>query len=203
MPRDVSWNGEIIQTGIFKEPIAGKTALRKLNFDGDAQADLTVHGGPDKAVYAYPAEYYPVWETKLGRPLLPAAFGENLTTEGLVEDRVYIGDIFRMGTAKLIVTQPRMPCYKLGIRFGDPGLVKTFLKAGLAGIYFAVVEEGEIGAGDEIEQVHADEQRVTVREMLALMLNRRPARDDLQRLLAVPGLAAVWREEFQDRLNGV
>jgi MOSC domain-containing protein YiiM len=191
----------MIRTGIFKDPVASKVALRKLNLDGDAQADLSVHGGPDKAVYAYPSEHYSDWEAKLGRKLLPGAFGENLTTEGLVEDRVHIGDEFRVGTARLVVTQPRMPCYKLGVRFGDSGMVKAFLKARRPGIYFAVVDEGEIGPGNSVERVHTDQRLITVSDMFALMLNRNAAPGDLRRLIEVPGLAAVWREEFQSRLG--
>jgi MOSC domain-containing protein YiiM len=175
-------------------------ALRKLNFDGDAQADLTVHGGRDKAVYAYPFEHYGEWEAKLSRKLLPGAFGENLTTEGLIENRVHIGDEFRFGTAKLVVTQPRMPCYKLGIRFGDAGIVKAFLRAGWPGIYFAVLEEGVVGPGDSVERVHTDERRITVSDMLALILDRNAAPDDLRRLIEVPSLAEVWRDEFRSRL---
>ena len=172
-----------------------------MNLDGDAQADLTVHGGPDKAVYAYPGEHYDYWESKLGRKLPPAAFGENLTTEGLLEDRVHIGDQFRVGTARLVVTQFRMPCYKLGIRFGDPAMVKAFLQAGLPGIYFAVLQEGVVGPNDDIELVHADERQITVREMLRLVLDRRASTDELQRLLEIPSLAAVWREDLQSRLD--
>src|SRR5205085_1325284 len=119
MPRDVEWQGETVRTAIFKDPVAHQVALRRLNLDGDAQADLSVHGGPDKAVYAYPFEHFGAWEATVGRSLLPGAFGENLTTEGLLENLVHIGDEFRVGTARLVVTQPRMPCYKLGIRFGD------------------------------------------------------------------------------------
>jgi len=201
MPGEVEWQGSTVLTGIFKKPVASSVAIRRLNLDGDAQADLTVHGGPDKAVYAYPFEHYKEWEAKLGRDLLPGAFGENLTTEGLVEDRVHIGDEFRVGTARLVVTQPRMPCYKLGIRFGDPRMVKAFLKAGWPGIYFAVVEEGAVGPGDAVEQIHTDGRRITVTDMLALMFNRHAAPDDLRRLVEVPGLAGVWREEFQSRLR--
>ena len=200
MPREVEWQGTTVCTGIFKDPVASTVALRTLNLDGDAQADLTVHGGRDKAVYAYPSEHYSDWEASLGRNLLPGAFGENLTTAGLVENRVHIGDEFRVGTARLVVTQPRMPCYKLGIRFGDPGMVKAFLKAGWPGIYFAVVEEGVVGPGDLVEHVHTDQHLITVSDMLALILNRNAAPGDLRRLVEVPGLAEVWREEFQSRL---
>ena len=201
MPREVPWQGALVSTAIFKDPVAGRIALRTLNLAGDAQADLTVHGGPDKAVYAYPSEHYADWEARVGRRLTPGAFGENLTTEGLVEDRVHIGDEFRVGTARLVVTQPRLPCFKLGIRFGDPAMVKAFLKASWPGIYFAVAEEGEVGPGDSIEQIHTDERRITVVEMFGVMLNRHAVPDDLRRLLEVPALATVWREEFQDRLG--
>jgi MOSC domain-containing protein YiiM len=201
MPREVEWHGETVVTGIFKEPVAGSIELRRLNLDGDAQADLSVHGGPDKAVYAYPSEHYHDWEASLGRRLLPGAFGENLTTEGLIEDQVHVGDEYRIGTARVVVTQPRMPCYKLGIRFGDPQMVKAFLKARRPGIYFAVAEEGLIGPSDPIELIRGDERRISVRDMLELMLTRKPAYDDLQRIVAIPGLAAVWREEFQARLE--
>jgi MOSC domain-containing protein YiiM len=201
MPRKIEWQGTTVCTGIFKEPVANKVALRELNFDGDAQADLTVHGGRDKSVYAYPFEHYGEWEARLGRKLLPGAFGENLTTEGLIENRVHIGDEFRVGTAKLVVTQPRMPCYKLGIRFNDPGMVKVFLKAGWPGIYFAVTKAGVVGPGDSIEQVHADERQITVSEMLALILDGNAAPRHLRRLLGVPALADVWREEFKSRLG--
>lgn len=201
MPREVEWQGTTVWTGIFKESVASAVALRALNFDGDGQADLTVHGGRDKAVYAYPSEHYADWEARLGRNLPPGAFGENLTTEGLVENRVHIGDEFRVGTARLVVTQPRMPCYKLGIRFGDSGMVKTFLKAGWPGIYFAVVQEGVVGPGDSVEQVHMDERRITVSDMFSLMFDRNAAPGDLRRLIEVPALAEVWREEFKSRLG--
>jgi MOSC domain-containing protein YiiM len=200
LPREIAWNGGTVLTGIFKDPVASAVPLRKLNLDGDTQADLSVHGGPDKAVYAYPFEHYSDWQAKLGRSLLPGAFGENLTTEGLSENQVHIGDEFLIGTARLVVTQPRMPCYKLGIRFGHPGMVKTFLNMGWPGIYFAVVGEGHVGPGDSIVQVHADERQITVSDMLALILNREPAPDDVRRLLEVPALASVWREEFQSWL---
>lgn len=200
-PREIEWQGTTVLTGIFKEPVASAVALRTLNFDGDRQADLTVHGGRDKAVYAYPFEHYRDWENRLGRHLPPGAFGENLTTEGLVENRVHIGDEFRVGSARLVVTQPRMPCYKLGIRFGDARMVKAFLNAGWPGIYFAVVEEGVVGPGDSIERVHTDERQITVNDMFALMFDHDAAPSDLRRLLEVPALAQVWRERFESQLK--
>jgi MOSC domain-containing protein YiiM len=199
-PRDVPWQGRMVRTAIFKDPIEGPVSLRRHNLDGDAQADLSVHGGPDKAVYAYPAEHYPGWQVQLNRELQPGIFGENLTTEGLVEDHVHIGDVFRFGTAQLVVTQPRMPCYKLGLRFNDPTMVKTFLQAGHPGIYFAVREEGVVAAGDSIQKLAEDAHRVTVTQMLRLILDHDADRDEIANLLEVPSLAAVWRREFKSRL---
>ncbi len=197
MPRDVVWQGRTVKTGIFKEPVVGPVRLRRHNLDGDAQADLTVHGGPDKAVYAYPSEHYPAWRTQLDRELSHGIFGENLTTEGLIEDAVHIGDEFLVGTARLVVTQPRMPCFKLGLRFGDPAMVKTFLQAGHPGIYFAVLEEGVVSPGDRIERLVEDERRIAVTDMLRLILDPEANRSDVHRLLEVPALAAVWRADFE------
>ncbi len=201
IPREVLWKGRTVLTGIFKSPVEGHLSVRRLNFDGDRQADLSVHGGPDKAVYAYPSEHYETWTKGLGRALTPGNFGENLTTEGLLEDEVYIGDEFRVGTARLVVTQPRLPCYKLGIRFDDPGMVKSFLHAGKPGIYFAVREEGEVGPGDPIERVAVDASRISVAQMFRLVLDPHADPAALRRLLGVPALAAVWREELEGRLG--
>jgi MOSC domain-containing protein YiiM len=201
MPREVEWNGRKVLTGIFKNPVATKLAVRRLKIDGDGQADLAVHGGSDKAVYAYPSEHYGFWEERRGRELTPGIFGENLTTEGLLEDAVHIGDEFRVGTARLVVTQPRLPCFKLGIRFDDPGMVKSFLQAGKPGIYFAVLEEGAFGPGDPINRLAVDGSRITVAEMFRLVLDRDPVPAASRRLLAVPALAAVWRQELRERLG--
>jgi MOSC domain-containing protein YiiM len=201
MPREVDRRGMKILTGIFKEPVASRLVVRRLNIEGDGQADLTVHGGPDKAVYAYPSEHYGPWCEQLGRELTPGMFGENLTTEGLLEDAVHIGDEFRVGTARLVVTQPRLPCFKLGIRFGDPGIVKSFVRAGKPGIYFAVMEEGEVAAGDPIERLAEDQNRITVTEMFRLVLDHNADPAELRRLLDVPSLAAVWRQELEERLG--
>ena len=201
MPREVVWRDERVLTGIFKDPVGDPIPLRWMNLDGDAQADLTVHGGRDKAIYAYPHEHYADWQTRLGRELSFGAFGENLTTEGLIENQIHIGDEFRVGTARLVVTQPRMPCFKLGIRFGDPSILKTFLKVGRPGIYFAVLAEGLVGPGDSIERVKIHENRVSVTEMLAMILDRSTSAEALRRVLEIPSLAAVWREEFQARLG--
>jgi MOSC domain-containing protein YiiM len=201
MPREVEWNRKKVLTGIFKSPVAAKLTVRRLNIDGDGQADLTVHGGPDKAVYAYPNEHYGPWSERLDRELTPGIFGENLTTAGLLEDEVHIGDEFRVGTARLVVTQPRLPCFKLGIRFDDPGMVKSFVQAGKPGIYFAVLEEGVVGPGDPIERIAEDPSRITVAEMFSLVLDRDLAPDALRRLLGVSSLAAVWRKELEERLG--
>ncbi len=201
LPRELTWQGRTVRTGIFKSAVDVPLALRRDNFEGDAQADLSVHGGPDKAVYAYPSEHYAGWQERLGRDLDRGNFGENLTTEGLLEDAVHIGDEFRVGTARLVVTQPRMPCFKLGLRFGDPTMVKQFLRAGHPGIYFAILEEGVVAPGDSIERLHEDERRIAVTDMLRLILDRDPDPAAIHRLLEVPGLAAVWREEFEGWLR--
>jgi MOSC domain-containing protein YiiM len=149
LPREVDWKGKRVSTGIFKEPVAGRVVARRLNLDGDRQADLTVHGGEEKAVYVYPAEHYDYWRQELPTTALPwGVFGENLTTSGLLEEAVNVGDQFRVGAALLQATQPRLPCYKLGIKFGREDMVRRFLTGGRYGWYVAVIEEGEIGAGD-------------------------------------------------------
>jgi MOSC domain-containing protein YiiM len=200
LPREVEWKGRKVLTGIFKSPVDARVPVRRLNIDGDRQADLSVHGGPDKAVYAYPSEHYGPWAERLGYELSPGNFGENLTTQGLLEDAVHIGDEFRVGTARLVITQPRLPCYKLGLRFGDPGMVKSFLQAGKPGIYFAVLEEGEVGPGDSIERLAEDASRITVTDMFRLLLDQDAAPAALRRLLDAPSLAAVWRHALEERL---
>jgi MOSC domain-containing protein YiiM len=166
-PRKVSWNGGEVTTGIFKEPVAGRVILRRLNLDGDRQADLTVHGGVNKAVYVYPSEHYPYWQKQLPGVTLPwGMFGENLTTEGLREEETHIGDRFRIGSALLMVTQPRLPCFKLGLKFGRDDMPKGFLASERTGFYLAVVEEGEIGAGDAIELEHRREKTDSVAELV-------------------------------------
>ncbi len=150
LPREVIWHGIQVTTGIFKQPIEGRVALRKLNLDGDRQADLTVHGGEHKAVYCYPLAHYGYWREELPGQALPmGAFGENFTTDGLLEDSVHIGDRFSVGSAEVIVTQPRLPCYKLGVRFQSDDMVKRFLASGRTGFYLAVTREGEVGADEK------------------------------------------------------
>ncbi len=154
LPRVVTWHGINVTTGIFKQPVEGRVAVRKLNLDGDRQADLIVHGGEDKAVYCYPVSHYDYWTRELPGLQLPMGmFGENLTADGLLEDSVHIGDRFSIGSAEVIVTQPRLPCYKLGVRFQADDMVKRFLASGRTGFYFAVTREGEVGAGDDIKVI--------------------------------------------------
>jgi MOSC domain-containing protein YiiM len=164
LPREVEWQGRSVLTSIFKEPVSGRVRVDRLNLDGDRQSDLTVHGGFAKAVYVYPAEHYPFWREQLGAPdLAPGAFGENFTTEGLLESSVRIGDKLRIGTAEFVVTQPRTPCFKLQIRFGRLDMVRRFLRSGRSGFYLAVTREGEVEKGDEIVLVASD--GMTVAEM--------------------------------------
>ena len=189
MPREVRWKGRIVTTGIYKEPVSGRIVVRRLNLDGDAQADLSVHGGPDKAVYLYPVEHYPFWRREFPDMELPLGmFGENLTTEGVLEDAVNIGDRFRIGSAELIAVQPRMPCYKLGIRFGRNDIIKRFMASGRSGIYFAVLTEGEIGAGDSIEVISRDERRVTIFDIVRLIRNDRDDVHTMRRAVQVEAL---------------
>src|SRR6202140_1442104 len=162
LPREVMWHGRTVTTGIFKQAVDGRVALRTLNLDGDRQADLTVHGGEYKAVYCYPLEHYAYWLKELpGNDLTAGNFGENFTTEGLLEDAIHLGDRFTIGSAEVVVTQPRLPCYKLGIRFQSDTMVKRFLASKRSGFYFAVAREGDVGAGDEIKEVSRDPYRVS------------------------------------------
>jgi MOSC domain-containing protein YiiM len=209
MPRQVSWKGKPVTTGIFKQPVADRVMMRSrsvseresLNLDGDNQADLTVHGGAEKAVYAYPMEHYAYWQQELPNEALPwGSFGENLTIEGLSETTVNIGDRFRIGTAEVMVTQPRFPCFKLNLKFGRDDMVKRFLTSRLSGIYFSVVREGEVGAGDLIELISRDENNVTVADIVQIYV--READDDLvRRAVRVPALAASLKTYFQQQIE--
>ena len=201
LPQTVSWQGKSVTTGIFKQTVTGRVPVRTLNIDGDRQADLTVHGGVDKAVYAYPMEHYPYWQQELPGVELPwGAFGENLTVAGLSETAVNIGDRLRIGSAELLVTQPRFPCFKLNLKFDRDDMVSRFLASGLSGIYLAVVQEGEIGAGDAIELISRDERNITVADIVRIY--RQEADLDLvQRALQVPALAAEMRHHFQKQLD--
>ena len=204
LPKPVEWRGRRIMTGIFKEPVAGRIAVRRLNLDGDRQADLSVHGGVHKAVYAYPSEHYPFWRQELKRPDLAwGAFGENLTTEGWWEDEIHIGDRFRAGTAEFIVTQPRTPCFKLALKFDLDDIVDEFLQSERPGFYLAVAQEGELAAGDAFERIHEDERHVTVTDLVHLYADRKAQPDPelLRRVVELEALPPVWREHFRKRLG--
>jgi MOSC domain-containing protein YiiM len=205
LPREVMWHGINVATGIFKEPVEGRVRLRKLNLDGDRQADLTVHGGKDKAVYCYPLAHYDYWKRELpGRELPAASFGENFTTDGLLEDSTHIGDKFSIGSAEVIVTQPRLPCYKLGIRFQSDDMVRRFMASGLTGFYLAVTREGEVGAGDEIRTIARDPESIPVSEITRLYIAKRYGDADIasaRRTLRVAALPESWKEYFRERLE--
>jgi len=202
LPRQVTFRGEMVTTGIFKEPIHHRTILRKLNLDGDKQADLTVHGGLNKAVYSYPAEHYGYWQKELpGMYLSWGMFGENFTTEGLFEDNVNIGDQFQIGSAIVIATQPRMPCYKLGVKFGRMDIVKRFLASGLTGIYFKVLQEGEVGAGDVIKLIRRDDNNVTVKDVIRIYSVDKDDVQTMERAIKVKDLPDGWRSHFIEQLD--
>lgn len=201
-PREVEWRGKLVLTSIFKQPVSGRVRVTGLNVQGDGQSDLSVHGGAEKAVYAYPSEHYAFWRNELPDTDCPwGAFGENLTTEGLLEDKVHIGDRFRAGSAEFIVTQPRMPCFKLGIRFNRPDMVKRFLRSGRVGFYLAVVQEGDIGAGDSIDLVAEDDSRVTVADVVGLYGADATNPELLRRASELPALPESWRRYFRERLR--
>ena len=217
LPREVMWHGINVTTGIFKEPVRGRVALRKLNLDGDRQADLTVHGGAYKAVYCYPLAHYDYWRRELpGREVPIAMFGENFTVdfstsdfstgEGLPEDLVHLGDQFSVGSAEVIVTQPRLPCYKLGVRFQADDMVKRFLASRRTGFYFAVAREGEVGADDELKVIGRDPNGVPVSEITRLYIAKRYADEDVasvRRALRVAALPESWKGYFRERLQRV
>lgn len=202
LPRLVLRNDEPVSTGIFKEPIAGRVMMRKLNLDGDRQSDLSVHGGPEKAVYVYPSEHYDFWKHELPDMDLPwGVFGENFTTTGLLETETNIGDKFRIGAAEVMVTQPRMPCYKLGIRFGRADIIKRFLVSERSGFYLSVLKEGEVGAGDEFELIEKNAGAVRVVDVTRLYSSERENVDLMRRAIATEALPESWREYFQKRLG--
>ena len=201
LPREVNWRGKVVRTSIFKAPVPGRVRVMRLNIEGDQQSDLSVHGGAEKAIYAYPSEHYAFWRSQITSTDFPwGAFGENLTTEGLLEDRVHIGDRFRVGSAECIVTQPRMPCFKLGIRFNRPDMVKRFLRSGRVGFYLAVVQEGEIGAGDSVDLVAEDNSHITVADVVELYAADAANQDLLRRASELSALPESWREHFRERL---
>jgi MOSC domain-containing protein YiiM len=197
-PRMVERDGQKVLTSIFKEPVAGQRRVGRLNIEGDQQSDLSVHGGAAKAVYAYPSEHYPFWAASLELGSLPwASFGENLTTEGLSEAGVCIGDRYRIGTVELVVTQPRTPCFKLNVRVGRPDMTRRFLQSGRSGFYFSVVREGELEAGVPIERVSRDERGLSVLDVVRLISGELDDEGVMEKAIAHPGLTGGWREHFE------
>ena len=202
-PAPLRRGDESVPSGIVKTPVAGRVRVGRTNLDGDGQADLRVHGGPDKAVYAYPAHHYRTWAAELGRDdMVPGLFGENLTVDGVDEDDVLIGDRFRMGTALLEVSQPRIPCFKLGIRVGDPHFLRPFLHSGRTGFYLRVIEEGDVAEGDPVERVSRGEGGLSVRAATRLFAGGEDP-DALSRAAATPALEDVWRVMLLERADAL
>jgi MOSC domain-containing protein YiiM len=191
-----------VSTGIFKEPVAGRVNLRTLNLDGDRQADLSVHGGVSKAVYAYPSEHYDFWKHELPEMDLPwGMFGENFTTAGMNEAEINVGDKFRVGSAIVMATQPRMPCYKLSIRFGRADILKRFLASERTGVYFAVLQEGEVGSGDRLELIEKNEPSVRIIDVTRLYTSEKNNLALLRRATEVEQLPESWRSYFQNHID--
>jgi MOSC domain-containing protein YiiM len=201
LPQEVGSRGRTTLTSIWKRPVHGRVRVGRLNIAGDQQSDLTVHGGPEKAVYVYPSEHYEYWRRELPGTDLPwGAFGENFTTEGLLEPAVGIGDKLRVGSTEFVVTQPRMPCFKLGIRFSRDDMVKRFLQSGRSGFYLAVLREGEVGAGDQIEVTYRDAHAITVADISALYVTDVDNQALLRRAVEAPALPEAWRTYLRKRL---
>jgi MOSC domain-containing protein YiiM len=201
LPRRVKHHDREITTSIFKSPIAGPVMLRRLNLDGDRQSDLNVHGGKNKAVYAYPFEHYDYWRAQLPETdLVWGNFGENLTTEGLSEQDACIGDVYRIGAATVRVTQPRMPCYKLAIRLGRDDMVKRFLASGRSGIYFSVVEEGLVDAGEAIERIHSAPDKISISDINRAYVDSRDNLELVRRIVNLQILPRGLHQDFVDEL---
>lgn len=200
LPQTVDWHGQQVETGIFKSPVKGPVHLRTLNLDGDRQADLTVHGGPDKAVYVYASEHYAYWRSELPEVDFPwGAFGENFTTAGLAEDTVHIGDRFQIGAAEVLAVQPRMPCYKLGVKFGRDDMVKRFLHSMRLGYYLRVLKEGQVSPVAVFVPLHRDENEVKVLDIVRLYLHQYSDPPLLRRALSAKSLPAPWRHSLSPR----
>lgn len=203
-PRIILAKGQRISTGIFKQPVEGPLMLRRLNLDGDRQADLRVHGGPAKAVYVYPSEHYPLWRKELpGMDLQYGMFGENFTTEGWNENDTNIGDRFRIGGAVVMVTQPREPCFKLAAKFGRDDIIKLFLESGRSGFYLSVVEEGMVEAGQTIERIYTDKNGVTVADMNNFYLHGATDAALVRRALLVESLPPGYRNYLLQELQSL
>ena len=202
LPREITSQGKTVTTGIFKQPITGPVMVRTLNVNGDQQADLSVHGGIDKAIYAYPAGHYEYWRKELPALDLPwGMFGENFTIEGLFEDSAYIGDRYRIGEVEVAITQPRLPCYKLGIRFGRADMIKKFLASRRTGFYFAVTKEGIVKAGDSIEFLGREQPEITVADITRVYGFEKDDLETIQRAMNVDALPESWRSYFQHKLE--
>jgi MOSC domain-containing protein YiiM len=201
-PRLTVYKGQTITTGIFKQPVSGPIQLRRLNLDGDRQADLTVHGGPFKAVYAYPSEHYPFWRHELPGGDLPwGMFGENFTTAGLAEDDLHVGDRFQIGSSIVMVRQPRVPCYKLAAKFQRDDILERFLLSGRSGFYFSVEQEGSVADGDGFELLQRNPGGITIAEMNRLFVRDKYNHDLLRKAIQTGTLPEDWREYFSERLN--
>lgn len=204
LPQKVLWQDREVLTSIFKSPVNGPVMMRAFNLEGDRQSDLENHGGRNKAVYAYPAEHYELWRPELpGTELSWGSFGENLTIEGIREEDTYIGDLFRMGEAVLMATQPRIPCYKLGIRLGRDDIVKRFLASNRSGIYFSVVHEGIVATGDAVERIKEDEDRISVMEINRAVANGGDHLSIVRRAVRHKVLPAGLREHFLTQLASI
>jgi MOSC domain-containing protein YiiM len=202
LPRTVQWRNQPVTTGIFKSPVEGPVALRRHNLDGDEQADLSVHGGPTKAVYVYSTQHYDYWRNELPDVELDwGHFGENLSVEGMDEASIHIGDEFSVGTARLVVTEPRMPCFKLGVRFGRADMPKRFLQSGRSGFYFGVVQEGEVEAGDTLERLSTHPDGLTVADVTSLYSTDRENVALLKKAIAVTALPESWTGFFEHQLE--
>ena len=208
LPRDISWRGKTVRTAIWKTPVQGRRIVRRLNIDGDGQGDLAGHGGEHRAVFVYQIEFHNYWQSKLGRnDFTYGQFGENFTVDGLSDREVCIGDRYRVGGALFEVTQPRVTCYRVGIRMNEPQMAALLVAHGRPGFYFRVLEEGEVEAGDEIVRVAPGPERITVFEINALLYTSNHPRSRLERALRIPALSAGWRSSFaalleQERSGG-
>lgn len=196
-PRTVEFHGQAVTTGIFKDPIEGAVMVRKMNIDGDGQADLSVHGGADKAVYAYSMDAMTWWRQARPQDKFNAgAFGENLSLDQLSEQDICVGDTFRLGGAVLQAAQPRFPCYKLGVKFNDPKILRTFVKSGRPGIYFRVLEEGSITAGDELVPLDREPERFSIHRLFEIVVEKDYDPFELKRLLKIAALPESMREHL-------
>ncbi len=204
LPRTVEWQGREMTTAIFKEPVAGRVAVGRLNLAGDRQADLQVHGGIHKAVYVYPSEHYSFWQSELPDTELPwGMFGENLTSSGILEEEVNVGDRFRIGSAEFAATEPRVPCSKLAMRFGRKDILKRFLDSRRTGFYMRVLEEGELRQGDGMERIGRNEDSIAIPDIMRLYLKETEDSSLLERAADLDGLSESWRNYFRNRLEKV